>query len=181
LPWKRKKRHGTKQVITLDADGRNASIAVTAERWARGGHHPNWCPDGEHVLMNLNTRGDGLRFARLTRDGSECDTLVPEIRGSGHPSLHRDGRYLLTDAYVTEPVAFGDGTAPIRFIDLHAATDTTLARIRTRPAAEKRTGALRVDPHPAWDRGFTRIAFNACPGGSRQVFVADLREVLQAG
>ena len=40
--------------------------------WARGGHHPNWCPDGEHVLMNLNTQGDGLRFARLPRDGSDA-------------------------------------------------------------------------------------------------------------
>jgi hypothetical protein len=75
-------------------------------------------------------------------------------------------------------VAFGDGTAPIRLVDLRAGTDTTLVRIRTRPEAEKRTGALRVDPHPAWDRTFTRIAFNACPQGSRQVFVADLRELL---
>jgi hypothetical protein len=178
LPWKRKKRYGTKQVTTMDADGSNVTVAVTAERWARGGHHPNWCPDGEHILMNLNTRGDGLRFARLTHDGAECETLAPAIRGSGHPSLHRDGRYLLTDAYVTEPVAFGDGTAPIRLVDLLSGTDTTLVRIRTRPEAEKRTGTLRVDPHPAWDRTYTRIAFNACPGGSRQVFVADLRAVL---
>lgn len=181
LPWKRKKRHGTKQVITLDADGSNARVAVTAERWARGGHHPNWCPDGEHVLMNLNTQGDGLRFARLTRDGADCETLVPALRGSGHPSLHRDGRYLLTDAYVTEPLAFGDGTAPIRFVDLRTGTDTKLVRIRTRPEAERRTGALRVDPHPAWDRSFTRITFNACPGGARQVFVADLHEALGTG
>ncbi len=181
MPWKRKKRHGTKQVITLDEDGSNPRVAVTAERWAQGGHHPNWCPDGDHVLMNLNTQGDGLRFARLTRDGTDCETLVPAIRGSGHPSLHRNGRHLLTDAYVTEPVAFGDGTAPIRLIDLSEGTDSTLVRIRTRPEAERRTGALRVDPHPAWDRSFTRVVFNACPRGTRQVFVADLREILAVG
>ena len=178
LPWKRKKRHGAKQVVTMDASGGDVRVAVTAERWARGGHHPNWCPDGEHVLMNLNTQGDGLRFARLPRDGSGCETLVPTLRGSGHPTLHPDGRHLLTDAYVTEPVAFGDGTAPIRLVDLGAGTDTTLVRIRTRPEAERTTGALRVDPHPAWDRAYGRIAFNACPEGIRQVFVADLREEL---
>ena len=178
LPWKRKKRHGAKQVVTMDANGGDVRVAVTAERWARGGHHPNWCPDGEHVLMNLNTQGDGLRFARLPRDGSGCETLVPTLRGSGHPTLHPDGRHLLTDAYVTEPVAFGDGTAPIRLVDLDAGTDTTLVRIRTRPEAERTTGALRVDPHPAWDRAYGRIAFNACPEGVRQVFVADLREEL---
>jgi hypothetical protein len=128
--------------------------------------------------MNLNTQGDGLRFARLPRDGSDCETLVPALRGSGHPTLHPDGRHLLTDAYVTEPVAFGDGTAPIRLVDLSSGTDTILVRIRTRPEAERRTGTLRVDPHPAWDRAYGRVAFNACPEGARQVFVADLREEL---
>jgi hypothetical protein len=178
LPWRRRKRDGTKQVITLDADGSNLRVAVAAVRWARGGHHPNWCPDGERVLMNLDTRGDGLRFARLALDGSACETLAPAVRGSGHPTLHPGGRYLLTDAYVTEPVAFGDGTAPIRLVDLEANRDEALLRIRTQPAAERATGALRVDPHPAWDRGYRRIAFNACPAGRRQVFVADLGGVL---
>jgi len=38
---------------------------------------------------------------------------------------------------------------------------------------------LRVDPHPAWDRSHTRIAFNACPDGKRRVFVADLADILR--
>jgi hypothetical protein len=181
LPWKRKRRYGAKHVITMDADGGNVRLTVSAERWARGGHHPNWCPDGEHVLMNLDTQGDGLRFARLSLDGAECLTLAPGIRGSGHPTLHPDGRHLLTDAYVDEPLAFGDGTAPIRLVDLATGLETQLVRIRIQPLAEKATGALRVDPHPAWDRTFTRIAFNACPDGRRRVFVADLREALAAG
>jgi hypothetical protein len=130
--------------------------------------------------MNLNTHGDGIRFARLPYDGSACETLVPSVRASGHPTLHPGGRFLLTDAYVNEPVAFGDGTAPIRLIDLRDATETTLVRIRTEPREESGTGALRVDPHPAWDRSHTHIAFNACPEGRRQVFVADLRDVLAA-
>ena len=181
LPWKRKRRYGAKHVITMDADGGNVRLAVSAEQWARGGHHPNWCPDGDHVLMNLNTRGDGLHFARLPRDGSACETLAPNVAGSGHPTLHPDGRHLLTDAYVDEPLAFGDGTAPIRLVNVATGAETLLARIRIQPLAEKATGALRVDPHPAWDRNYTRIAFNACPDGRRQVFVADLRDVLAAG
>lgn len=180
LPWKRKRRYGAKHVITMDADGGNVRLAVSAEQWARGGHHPNWCPDGDHVLMNLNTRGDGIRFARLPRDGSACETLAPHVSGSGHPTLHPDGRHLLTDAYVDEPLAFGDGTAPIRLVNVATGVETLLARIRIQPLAEKATGALRVDPHPAWDRSYTRIAFNACPDGRRQVFVADLGELLAA-
>jgi len=181
LPWKRKRRYGAKHVITLDADGGNVRLAVSADRWARGGHHPNWCPDGRHVLMNLNTQGDGLRFARLPLDGSECETLAPGVRGSGHPTLHPDGRHLLTDAYVDEPVAYGDGTSPIRLVNIETGADTVLTRMRIQPLAAKATGALRVDPHPAWDRSYTRIAFNACPDGRRRVFVADLRAILAAG
>jgi hypothetical protein len=181
LPWKRKRRFGAKHVITMTADGGDIRVAVSAERWARGGHHPNWCPDGERVLMNLDTQGDGLRFARLSRDGSSCETLAPDVRASGHPTLHPDGRHLLTDAYVDEPLAFSDGTAPIRLVDIVQGVEATLARIRIRPLAEKATGALRVDPHPAWDRSYTRIAFNACPDGRRRVFVADLRELLASG
>ncbi len=179
LPWRRKRRYGAKHVITMNADGSEVRVAVSAERWAQGGHHPNWCPDGEHVLMNLNTQGDGLRFARLALDGSTCETLVPGIRGSGHPTLHPDGQHLLTDAYVDEPLAFGDGTAPIRLIDLSSGIETRLVRIGIQPLAEHSTGTLRVDPHPAWDRSNTRIAFNACPDGKRRVYVADLADILR--
>jgi hypothetical protein len=181
LPWRRKRSLGAKQVITLDADGGNARVAVPDTIWARGGHHPNWCPDGDHILMNLNTKGDGLRFARLAADGASLETLVPDVPGSGHPTLHPGGRFLLTDAYVTDPVAYGDGTTPIRLVDLRDGTESALVRIRTQSAIERSTGPLRVDPHPAWDRTYTRIAFNACPNGRRQVFVADLGEILAAG
>jgi hypothetical protein len=174
LPWKRKKSYGLKQVITMDADGGNIRVAVPADLWSKGGHHPNWCPDGDHILMNLNPAGDGLRFTKLLYDGTGIEVLAGAVRGSGHPTMHPDERHLLSDAYTTEPVAFGDGTAPIRLIDVARATDAPLVRIRTEPLAERARGALRVDPHPAWDRSYTRIAFNACPQGRRQVFVADL-------
>ena len=86
---------------------------------------------------------------------------------------------MLTDAYPQEPVAFGDGTTPMRWIDVAESRETALVRIRTRSDHEQATPALRVDPHPAWDRTFKRIAFNACPGGRRRVYVADV--VLLAG
>ena len=161
-------------MITLDADGRNARIAVPDTAWQKGGNHPNWCPDGEHVLMNLNARGDGIRFVRVAHDGTRLETLAPAVRGSGHPTLHADGRHILTDAYPHEPVAFGDGTTPLRWVDTEAASEATLVRIRTQSDYEQATSALRVDPHPAWDRGFRRVAFNACPDGRRRVFVAEL-------
>jgi hypothetical protein len=178
LPWMRKKKYRRLNVITLDAKGSNPRIAVPDTLWRKGGNHPNWCPDGERILMNLNAEGDGLRFARIRFDGSGLETLSRAFTGSGHPTLHPDGHHILTDAYPHESVAYGDGTTPIRWLDLRRSEETALLRIRTRSDFESRQLALRVDPHPAWDREFRRIAFNACPDGRRQVFVAALDGVL---
>jgi hypothetical protein len=180
MPWRRKKRYRRLNVVTLDSGGSDPRIAVDDATWRKGGNHPNWCPDGEHVLMNLNTEGEGLRFARVRYDGTSLTTLSRAFQGSGHPTLHPDGRHVLTDAYPHEAVAFGDGTVPIRWLDLISGGESTLARIHTLSKHERRELALRVDPHPAWDREFRRIAFNACPDGSRQVFVAQMDDVLPA-
>jgi hypothetical protein len=178
MPWRRKKRYRRLNVITLDADGTNPRIAVPDTAWRRGGNHPNWCPDGEHILMNLNSEGDGLRLVRVRFDGSDLETLSRSVPGSGHPTMHPDGRHVLTDAYPHEPIAYGDGTTPLRWIDLENSTETVLVRIRTRSDHEQRSAALRVDPHPAWDPEFRRVAFNACPDGRRHVFVAELGALL---
>jgi hypothetical protein len=93
LPWKRKKSHRRLNVVTLDADGSNPRIAVDDTTWRKGGNHPNWCPDGEHVLMNLNTGGDGLRFARIRRDGTASPPCRPRF---GAPDIRRCIRTAIT-------------------------------------------------------------------------------------
>lgn len=166
------------QLLTVRADGSDLRIAIPASEWAKGGHHPNWCPDGEHVLMNLRLDGTNMRFVRARYDGSDLGELVPGIEGSGHPTLHPNGRHLLTDAYPREPVAFGDGTVPLRLVDLETRSEQCLVRIPVVPDFAGPRQELRVDPHPAWNRSFTRIAFNAWLDGSRRVCVADLSEVV---
>jgi hypothetical protein len=75
-------------------------------------------------------------------------------------------------------VAFGDGTVPIRLIDIEAGTATNLVRIRTVPPWSGPKNELRVDPHPAWSRDYRWVTFNACPDGTRRVYVADLSGML---
>lgn len=172
---KKMKRH----VITMNADGSEIHVAIPDSEWSKGGHHPNWCPDGETMMMNLKADGKTLRFVKAKYDGTGYGTMSGEVLGSGHPALHPDGRHIVTDSYLKEPVAFGDGTTPIRLIDLQAGADRNLIRIRTEPNYSGPKNELRVDPHPAWDYGFHRIAFNACPDGIRRVYVADLTDVLE--
>jgi len=98
------------------------------------------------------------------------------VTGSGHPTVHPDGRHLLTDTYTREGTAFGDGTIPLRWVDLAAGTEETVVRINTAQPCED--SVMRVDPHPAWDRTWRYVTFNAFAGGTRRVFVADMRKLL---
>jgi hypothetical protein len=133
------------------------------------------------VLMNLRLDGAAMRFVTARYDGSGLRAVSERLEGSGHPTLHPDGRHLLTDAYPRERVAFGDGTVPIRLVDLRSETERTLVRVPSVPSFTGPRNALRLDPHPAWDRPFRRIAFNAWLDGTRRVCIADLSEaVLQA-
>jgi len=167
-------------LVTLKADVSDIDLAIPARTWMKGGHHPNWCPDNQHLMMNLKLDGKTLRFVRARHDGAGLRPMTEAVCGSGHPTLHPDGRHVLTDAYPGEPVAFGDGTVPIRLVDISTGKETTLVRIRTVPPFRGPKNELRVDPHPAWDRTFRRIAFNACPDGTRRVFVADLSALVSS-
>ena len=163
-------------VLTLKPDGSEVHNAVPAEFWTHGGHHINFFPDGQKLSMNLGrARERGLDLVQVSCDGSQMKKIIEGIDGSGHPTVHPDGRHILTDTYLGERWTRGDQT-PLRWIDIEARTQRQLGWIATRPAARP-DSALRVDPHPAWDRAWRWVAFNAVGGGVRRVYVADLSEL----
>jgi len=159
-------------ILTVKPDGSDLTLAIPASKWEQGGHHINWHPDGRHLTMNLGHFGNTLRFVRGCYDGSLLEPIRTDLLGSGHPSVHPDGCHLVTDTYLWEPMSFQDGTVPIRWIDLESGKEECLLRI---PSAQPSPdGAMRVDPHPAWNRSWDALALNATPGGTRHVLVADL-------
>lgn len=157
-------------VITMRPDGSELRTAITPEQWARGGHHINWMPDGEHLSMNLDVDDErGLELISVRADGTGLKVLYKP--GSGHPSQHPLGRpFVITDAYPDEPVAARDGTSPLRLIHLGDRSERTLISIFVAMTA----GEFRVDPHPAWDRTGRYVAFNGFVGHTRNVYIADL-------
>jgi hypothetical protein len=98
------------------------------------------------------------------------------VGGSNHPTVHPDGRHVLTDTYTSERWA-KEGTTPLRWIDLARGSECELVRMTTLPPSLP-DNCLRVDPHPAWDRSWQWAAFNAVVDGTRRVLIADLRELL---
>ncbi len=109
-------------VITMNADGSDIHTAITAEQWAKGGHHINWMPDGEYLSMNLDVdEKKGLEIITVKYDGRDMQTVYSP--GSGHPSYHPKGLpYIITDAYAGE-MNTNDGKSPIRLIDLRTKTE----------------------------------------------------------
>ncbi len=163
-------------VLTMNSDGSDIRVAVGPEHWAKGGHHINWFPDGRRLSMNLALDGDRkLSLAQVNYDGTNLSKIIDKIPGSGHPTVHPNKRLVLTDTYQSEPISFGDGTVPLRLVDLPTASEKAIVRINiANPAAGTSNNALRVDPHPAWAPNNTHIAFNGYVDGTRRVFVADL-------
>jgi hypothetical protein len=160
-------------VITMKADGTDLRTAISAAQWAAGGHHIHWCPDGEHVSMNLNVDGKpGIELVSFRYDGSEMRQLFPV--GSGHPSFNPAGRYLITDAYPYEPVAFADGSVPLRLIDADKATCQNIVRV----FVSSTKGEFRLDAHPAWDPSGRYVVFNGLADNTRRVYIADLGGLL---
>jgi hypothetical protein len=165
-------------VLTMDADGSNVQVAIPYSQWRKGGHHPCWMPDSERVSMNLNIDGEGLRFVCADADGSNLRKLHPVVQGSGHPSVHPDGRHILVDVYAVGDLAYDDGTVPLRLIDIETGEDREILRIGA-VTTPRPTSTLRVDPHPAWDRSWRYAVFNGVlEDNTRRVFLADLSPAL---
>lgn len=196
---------GTKNyLISMTADASDMWMPVNDARW-KGGHHPNWCPDSKSIVMNLKfptmpvslqkivrlaercfrklgikvpLEVDPLRLATFSLDGSRLEPVGGFSLGSGHPTLTPDMQFVLTDAYVDEPVSFGDGSVPIRLVSKDTGVERCLVRMTCRPPWNGPNREWRVDPHPAWDRSGRFITLNGYHEGSRRVFVADLQSTL---
>ncbi|MHC4122805.1 MAG: TolB-like translocation protein [Planctomycetota bacterium] len=176
--WDWDKRGGwNPQLFTFNIDGSNIRRAVPRELWALGGNHPNWHPDGEHIVMNLTPDGKTRRFCQFKYDGSDFKILSKTHRGSGHMRVDAGSNYLIADAYQKEPFTNEKDEVPIRLLNLRTDEEQTVCMIYT-GGEEVAFNVFRIDPHVVWDRNYKKVCFNGCLGGRRQVFIADLSEVI---
>ena len=166
-------------IITMRHDGSEMYVAVAPDEWEKGGHHTTWFPDGKRLSFNLGFDEPWvMKLTQVDYDGKNMKKILDYPLGSGHPTVHEDGRYILTDTYESEEMAFGDGTVPLRWIDITTGAEKTAARVNIKNDGFKTHVSLRVDPHPAWAPDNRHVAFNGYVNGTRRVFVADFGGLL---
>lgn len=191
-------------LFTFNPDGSDIALALTPEAW-EGGHHPNWCPDGRSIVMNLIyprpsqwrmasskaasrvARKLGLRvfpkarrlaFVSFDQYGNSIRRIGTAV-GSGHPTVDPSGRLLVSDAYLSEEVASGNGSVPIRAVRMPSGPELTLFHLNTVPKFSGPQNEYRIDPHPAWDMSGKYLTINASQEGCRSVYVANLTDILE--
>jgi len=165
--------------FTFKSDGTDIRYAPNTPRvpvWKNQGGHPNWHPDGEHLIRNLNPDGGPTRICQFRYDGTEFRVLSDKIKGGGHPSIEPRGKYIVTDEKGTSA---NRQTIVIRLIDLVAQEERQVCEIPTiDPRKLGDDPVFRLDGHPCWSPDYKRVSFQAAPEGRRQLFVADLSSVI---
>ena len=180
-------------LFTISTDGREIIQCLPYEKWNQkgelggSGNHPNWHPDGEHIVMNLIPTWLGYKnmmFSTFKYDGSDLRLLTDQFLGSGHPSIEPTNRYILSDAYAKQSWVVKNGDIPIRLIDLKKNKEHTLCTVPNNVGNEGNMysdeggSQFKLDPHPAWSRNFKKVCFNGAPKGIRQVFIANIEAIV---
>jgi len=166
-------------LFTTDAEGRNIKFTHHNPVWDYPlGGHPNWHPDGEHIIRNMKV-DDVTRICQFKYDGSDFKPLSETFKASGHPSIESSGRYVITDKRINK----NDGTAIMHLLLIDTHTDQTV-KICTAPTVytENLTGAiraLRLDGHPSWSRDYKKVSLQATSNGRRQLYVVDMEKIIK--
>ena len=164
-------------VYTCRTDGSDIQPTLHKDVWGRPGGHPNWHPDGLHIIRVMSPEGidQPHRYCQFLYDGSDFKILSHKLNAGGHPRITPDSRHLTTDDY---PIEHGQQKVRIKLIDLAAEEELILAKMNSSPKKDLTNRALRLDGHGTWDRHYKKLAFQAAPEGKRQIFVADLSGVV---
>lgn len=167
-------------VFTLDASGNDVEFTKHDPVWNyKIGGHPNWHPDGVHIIRNMKPYDDTTRICQFKFDGSDFKVLSETFKGIGHPSIESTGRYVITDNRINND----DGSAVTELLLLDVNTDKvkTICTVPTTNTSKMTVAnkALRVDGHPCWSSDFKKVTLQGTHNGARQLYIVDMEKLTQ--
>jgi len=165
--------------VTFKPDGTDVRYCTpTQSPWGAGGGHPNWHPDSEHLVRHMKLEDGKEHFVKFKYDGSTFETLAPNCKGGGHPSMEVTDRYLVADEFkITGPAT---KQVSLRLIDTSADDERTVCTLpTTKWEGRFDDNVFRLDGHPCWSRDYKKITLQAInDAGECQLFLLDLSKVM---
>lgn len=130
--------------------------------------HPQWLPDGRHILNIMQPLDGSDNRWLVTQDAhtGEVRRLVDHpIEGAGHPVVSSNGQYLAIDAYPASHLE-----CPVYLIEMATGRLTEVARLphstRLSNTYNPRT-IFRANPHPVWSPDGRSLLVNTNGSGER--------------
>jgi hypothetical protein len=134
--------------------------------------HFDWRDDAT-LLAWVKTPKDGNKFALIDvkTDGL---TLVGEgvLTQDGHCSYSPDRKWILNDTYPDKN--------RLQWLMLYDPAKNRRYDLNQFHSPKAFTGPFRCDLHPRWNRDGTQVCFDGCHEPQRQVYVVDVREIVNA-
>lgn len=138
-----------------------------------GASHFDWC-DRDRILVWGRTPGEGGGYF-LFDDRS--DRYSPMAAGlmerDGHCTYSPDGRWVVTDEYPN-----GENVRTLILYDVAGGVRYDVGRFYSPPGV---SGHIRCDLHPRWSRDGRFVTFDSVHGGTRQIYLLDVRPIVEEG
>ena len=133
--------------------------------------HFDW-RDETRILAWARQHGEGDHYYLFTDRTREREMVGPDVLTcDGHCSYSPDRRWILTDTYPDH--------RHLRTLILYRPEDNLRIDIGRFLSPPELQGEIRCDLHPRWSRDGMQVCFDSMHEGSRQVYVAEMDEVLR--
>ena len=156
-----------KHTILLSASMDGGDLRVVTDL---GASHFDWLT--EELIFGWVTMKEGQKYYLINDRTGAYEAVRPDIlTKNGHCSFTRDGAWLLTDEYPDE-------NSRQALLLWHMAEERLVVLGRFH-SPEPFRGEIRCDMHPRWSRDERQVSFDSIHGGSRQIYVMDVADVVE--
>lgn len=169
--WKHGLNEGFRRTRMFTANIHGGDIALLGREGMVS--HFDW-RDERHILAWSTWRGEN--HYHLYTDKSDEVTVVggDVLHADGHCSYSPDRRWILTDTYP-------DRLESKRTLILYNPTANRRIDLGRFYSAPEISGEIRCDLHPRWSRVGHHVCFDSIHEGERQMYVADVSEIVAQG
>lgn len=128
--------------------------------------------DESHILAWALQREEGVFFYLFTDQSRDKEIVGGGVLTfDGHCSYSPDRQWILTDGYPN-----AESKRPLLLFRPEDGLCVSLGRFYSPPEL---LGEMRCDLHPRWNRDGTQICFDSAHEGERQLYVMDVRDIVQ--